>query len=151
MADPIRILIVEDDFFQIDWMKEELERELAAEIDTVKTEREFKLRSDEIAANPPDIAIIDVMLVGDVPRKGAVETGPEPEEQQPSDLYAGLLIQKALAEDSRTATVPSILYTVLDRIDLPEGTTFLPKGVSIKPLIEDVRQRLGRASKRRRV
>lgn len=140
----MRILIVEDDYLQADWIYAGLEQALpSAQFDRVSTESEFRSRFDEIANKGPDVVVMDVMLRWANPIPGLVLP---PDDVQEEGFYrAGLRCERMLARDDRTSRVPVILYTVLERTDLnhelpslPEHVQYLPKESDLGPLIQKI-------------
>jgi CheY-like chemotaxis protein len=142
-----RILIVEDDYLQVDLIKTALQKEpdfspAKATIDRISTERQFHTRFEEIKSNPPDVIIMDVMLRWDDP---APKMEPPPPEIKRRGFYrAGLRNEEMLALDEKTRDIPVILYTLLEDIDLKEmpersKLRYLPKDSSLDPLVQLVR------------
>ncbi|MCI0488512.1 MAG: hypothetical protein L0229_18140 [Blastocatellia bacterium] len=142
----MKILIIDDDHLQAEWIHENLERAFpSAKIEHINTELEFRSRLDGIAENPPDIVVLDVMLRW---------TDPSPKVQLPPDddvikegfYTAGLRCEKLLAQNERTSNIPVILYTVLERADLNQhmqttrsNVNYLAKESDPEPLIELIR------------
>ena len=58
----LRVLLVEDDHIQRDNARHAIERVIEAEVETISTEWEFQRDFEAIAANPPDIVVLDIML-----------------------------------------------------------------------------------------
>jgi CheY-like chemotaxis protein len=142
-----RILIVEDDYLQVDLIETALRKEpdfspTKATIDRISTEKQFHTRFEGIKNNPPDIIIMDVMLRWDDP---APNMEPPPLEIKREGFYrAGLRNEKKLASEEKTRDIPVILYTLLKDIDLegmPERSKvkYLPKDSSLDPLVQLVR------------
>lgn len=113
----MRVLLVEDDHDQADFIKGFLGQELAgSEIELIRTEHEFRGRLDAIAERPPDVVVMDVMLRWTDPSP-AME--PRPQDVKEGGIFeAGLRCRAQLADRPATAAVPVILYTVLERDDL---------------------------------
>jgi CheY-like chemotaxis protein len=147
----MKILIVEDNPLQLDWMNNELERGIAGVVvQQCCTEFEFRSSFEEIAVDPPDIVLMDVMLNW---------TEPAPDMPHPPAAIAaaghrraGLRCQKMLQEDQRTSHVPVILYTALaassmadDLKDIPVKVKYLPKdsnpALLVKTIQETVKQK----------
>jgi len=145
----MKILIVEDDYLQADWIRANLEQafsnlETGIDIDQIGTELEFRARLADIPKEPPDVIIMDVMLRW---------TDPSPDMQLPPDdvqekgfYRAGLRCARLLAKDKRTSDIPVILYTVLEHIDLkgdlqglPERVIYLLKKSDPTELIQRIR------------
>src|SRR6266850_8480467 len=109
----MRILIVEDDYLQAEWIYGSLEQALPdAQFDRVSTESEFRSRFDEIANKGPDVVVMDVMLRWADPIPGL--DLPPIDVQKEGFYRAGLRCERILARDDRTSQVPVILYTVLE-------------------------------------
>ena len=142
----MKILIVEDDYLQAEWIYEKLKEAIPeATFLRVNTELEFRSRFDEIANTQPDIAVMDVMLRWTDPSPDL--TLPPVEIQKEGFYRAGLRLERLLAGDERTANVPVILYTVLERADLnhelsnlPARVQHLPKQSELTPLIQKIRE-----------
>jgi CheY-like chemotaxis protein len=109
----MRILLVEDDHLQFGPTLDNLEREFhGASFTRIRTESEFRAKFKEIAANKPDVIIMDVMLPWD---------DPDPDLKVPEDVLAGGGIGRAgirckelLAGNEQTRDIPVFFYTVLD-------------------------------------
>ncbi len=139
------ILIVEDDHLQAELLIETFrdESDLAsALINRISTEREFRERFEEIAHNPPDVIIMDVMLRWADPTPDTIE--PPPEIKMDGFHRAGLRNEKQLAGDPRTRDIPVVLYTILEAADL-EGMAerptvyYQPKDSEYGPLVQTIR------------
>lgn len=115
----LKILMVEDDPVQIEVMEEALRRGLKeARIDLIRTEHEFCSRLEKIAANPPDVAVIDVMLRWTDPSPDLPK--PPPEVVAGGHYKAGVRCQALLGSRPDTRKIPVILYTVLEQDDFKE-------------------------------
>lgn len=139
------ILIVEDDYLQAELIEEALRQEAALaplEFERLSTESQFNERFEKLAANPPDLIIMDIMLRWTDP---APDMKAPPSDIEKDGYYrAGLRIEKLLAQDPRTRSVPIILYTILEDIDLEvelkeERLHYLPKDSKLGPLVEKIR------------
>jgi DNA-binding NarL/FixJ family response regulator len=137
----LRILLVEDDFLQRDSIRKALEQNFeGAVVDTKVSESEFLRDFEATACNPPDIAVIDVMLRWANPSRDAPMPPPEPWEPQ----RAGLRCAQRVHDDGRTSGAKIILYTVFDRVNMddvqpPEGAIWLTKELSFQELIDTVK------------
>jgi CheY-like chemotaxis protein len=137
----MNILVVEDDYLQGEWLCEELRRVFSRRPFWINSESEFRARLDEIERDTPDVAVIDVMLRW---------THPSPEmAARPADARdifgAGLRCQRLLASRPQTSSIPVILYTVLERVDLGEArllpnVTHLRKESDLDALLQLIRQ-----------
>ena len=113
----LRILLVEDDFLQRDSIRKALEQNfVGAAVDARASESEFLRDFEAIASNPPDIAVIDVMLRWANPSRDAPSPPTEPWEPQ----RAGLRCAQRLHDDDRTSGAKIILYTVFDRVNMDD-------------------------------
>ncbi len=142
------VLIVENDHLQHEWMIEALRRRFPRSgITLIKTELEFCNRLEELAANPPDVIIMDVMLQWTTPSEHMKK--PPREVIEGSHHMAGLRCEERLRKLEGTKNVPVILYTVLEQADLehrfggviPEHIKHLRKESDPEPLftlIQDV-------------
>jgi CheY-like chemotaxis protein len=149
------ILIVEDDPDQADFIANALRQRFPHhEVELVETESAFHERLPEFAQNPPEVAVVDVILRW---------SDPDLIPRRPPDVVsggfqkAGLRCEQLLRQNPLTARVPVILYTItsaahhaeyLDAANrerreraLPE-VEFLEKDPDIGPLITAVRDRL---------
>jgi CheY-like chemotaxis protein len=145
MERPPKILIVEDDPLQMEFIVPELQNAFCGtEIKLLKTEHQFRVALEEIAKNPPDVAIIDVMLrwTDPVPNQP-----PAPEDVREGGHYqAGLRCAALLRRYETTRAIPVILYTVLEEADLLHdlrelnNVRLLTKESDIGPLIEMIGQ-----------
>lgn len=146
----MRIMLVEDDYLQSDWMCTTLKHVIPdAQLECVSTESEFRLRFDEIADREPDVVVLDVMLRWSDPGPEFVQP---PDDVEKEGFYrAGLRCQRMLAADQRTARIPVILYTVLEHADLkkelsalPEHVQYLSKHSDLGPLQQKIRELVAR-------
>ena len=139
------ILIVEDDYRQAELIEESFRKDpyfASAKFDHIRTESDFRSRFEEIARNPPDAVILDVMLrwMDPVPDMGP----PPPEVEREGFWRAGLRNAKMLAQDPRTKGVHRILYTISEDVDFEEMDEqskphYLPKDAALDPLVDLVR------------
>jgi len=142
----MRIVLVEDDYLQSDWMCQKLQQAIPeVYLDCVSTESEFRLRFNEIADGEPDVVVLDVMLRWSDPGPQFI---PPPDDVEKEGFYrAGLRCERMLADDERTTRTPVILYTVLEHADLkeelstlPEHVQYLSKHSDLFPLEQKIRQ-----------
>jgi CheY-like chemotaxis protein len=119
MARSPKILIVEDDYMQTEFIVPTLRQAFrGSEIQQLNTEHEFRVAMNEIAANPPDVIVIDVMLRWTDPEP---DLPPVPEDVETGGYHhAGIRCAKLLAENERTKQIPLILYTVLETTDIAQ-------------------------------
>src|SRR3954452_20036205 len=69
----MRIVLVEDDYLQVDLMIKSLRQafgDTQVEVEVIKTELSFRERLEEIQRYPPNVFIIDVMLRWTSPSPG---------------------------------------------------------------------------------
>lgn len=138
------ILIVEDDHLYADWLQSVLEKHFrGAEFRRIGTESEFRNGIGEIAAHPPDIVILDIMLRWTRP---SPNMPPMPSEIDEEGFYrAGFRCERLLREHEATKNTPVILYTVLEKNDLKKdlvhqtsNVVHLGKSRGAKTLIEAI-------------
>lgn len=125
----LRILLVEDDHLQSSGVRRALEASVGANVETKSTESEFQSDFDAIAANPPQVVVMDAMLRWANPSP-SMPSAPEHVLRNPEG--AGLRCARRLRQDPRTKGVKVILYSVLAEEDF--GGT-LPSDVI--PLIKE--------------
>jgi CheY-like chemotaxis protein len=95
------ILLVEDDDVLARWLVKQLSSEpwlKDARWEWIATESEFRSRFEQIAKNPPDIVILDVIL----PWSGVRPNTQAPKKVINKESIAGLRCQRRLAKDKRT-------------------------------------------------
>ncbi|HYX30780.1 MAG TPA: hypothetical protein VE863_19745 [Pyrinomonadaceae bacterium] len=143
----MNIIIVENDYLQYDWMKDIFARRFPYyHISQIKTELEFCNQLKKIAAKPPDVIIMDVMLQWTTPSEN-VERPPD-EVKEGGHHTAGLRCQERLRSDEKTKDIPVILYTVLEQPDLerrfggtiPEHIRHLRKESDPEPLFSLIQE-----------
>ena len=120
------IYVVEDDYHQAQWTLERIKEEFgeSVEVQLITTHYQFNQRLEEIGLRLPVCIILDVMLPWT-----DTEVSEQPANMD-SFMTAGIDCLKKLHGDPRTAAIPVLIYTVLDRSDLtglPDGTAFLRK------------------------
>lgn len=142
----MNIILVEDDHLQAEWAKSILEKAFGSVlIKRISTESEFYANLETFENSPPDLFVIDVMLRWTDPRPNMQ---PPPEEVVKDGFYrAGLRCERKLSEREKTRSIPVILYTVLEDIDLhpelgtlPHHVTYLRKDSDPTPLINQIRR-----------
>ncbi|MGA2742443.1 MAG: response regulator [Bryobacteraceae bacterium] len=135
----LKILLVEDDHVQRSYVQQALAESLGATVETKTCESEFVRDFESIASDPPDVAVLDIMLRWASPsRHGATP----PADSTP--YHAGLRCAQKLSGDPRTCSVKVILYSVLPKEDipdfsLPEIAVFVVKESDCQNLIDVVR------------
>ncbi len=124
----MKILIVEDDHFQAESLRQSLfERWPGATVDIVPTESGFGRHFKDLVAAPPDLAFIDVMLRWDDVREGAAVSPPA--QALAGAHRAGIRCVTQLLTNAATANVPVILYTVPERLELAADVASFPPNV----------------------
>jgi len=116
----MKILIVEDDEDQAQDLEQTLRREFrGVQCRRVELEEDFQNEFEEIASEHFDLAIM------------SPPPGPYDE--------AGLRCRNKLKQDSRTATIPVIMLSVLRR-DMPPEVDYVVKTPELRELVEMVRK-----------
>lgn len=142
----MNIILVEDDHLQAEWARLSFERYFrSVTVRRISTESEFYENLEKFETSPPDLFVIDVMLRWTDP---SPTMQPPPEEVLKDGFYrAGLRCERKLAEQESTRSIPVILYTVLEDIDLhpelgnlPKHVTYLRKDSDPTPLINQIRR-----------
>ncbi|MFN7961901.1 MAG: hypothetical protein U0002_11570 [Thermoanaerobaculia bacterium] len=113
----MRVVLVEDDYPQGMATREEIFSLFPqAQILWIKSESAFRLALSDLAAEPPDLFILDVM----VRWAGTERPIPEPpmEIKREGFFRAGLRCQRLLAAEPRLRSVPVLLLSVLEERDL---------------------------------
>ncbi|HYU30914.1 MAG TPA: hypothetical protein VEW48_02020 [Thermoanaerobaculia bacterium] len=145
----MRVLIVEDDYLQADWLGEILREQLeGVEIEHIRSEQKFYDWLESSKGSPPDLIILDVMLRWTDPGSGISA----PEEVRTGGYYrAGLRCEKLLRQLEESRSTPVILYTVLEALDLGDDidkisakSAYLGKSSDPSPLVEIARRLLRR-------
>ncbi len=122
MTKASRILIVDDEVFNIDYLEQELQG-FGYETESAENGREAL---DRIAANPPDLVILDIRMPG----------------------IDGLTVCRMIKDDSRTRRIPVIIMTALnafeDRLKGIEAGAddFLTKPVDDRELLARIKTAL---------
>ena len=111
-----RVLIVEDDYLQAEWLRATLEGYFPSlNVQHMRTESEFRDKIEKLRRDPPDLVILDVMLRWADPNP---RIAVPPEEAKNGFFRAGLRCERLLRLYKETRQVPVILYTVLQENDL---------------------------------
>ncbi|HEX7957628.1 MAG TPA: hypothetical protein VF508_11830 [Pyrinomonadaceae bacterium] len=134
------VLIVEDDKAQYEFIHQTLQSmKNVSRVERFSTEREFAEKFERLAADRPDVILMDIMLRWDNPARDMEDP---PKEVAREGFYrAGLRCERMLAGDERTRGIRVIIYSVLEPEDLPEreGVKFLPKNFDSKELARELR------------
>jgi hypothetical protein len=110
---------------------------LKADVNVIRSEKEFIDRIDEIAKDPPDLIIIDIMLRWTTPRRDMVVEG------APVDFHlAGFRCAKLLESNAQTKQIPYVYYTSLEQNNFTEVVVHT-KAEDLEPLAQEIRRRLG--------
>lgn len=109
MQRPLNILLLEDDHTQLRDLVGSLQKAFRAKIVCFKSEHEFRRDFESIAANSPDIAILDRM----VRWANASEEMPPPPQIPWDPEQAGVRCAELLQSDQRTRQARIVLYSVL--------------------------------------
>jgi CheY-like chemotaxis protein len=104
---PLNILLVEDDHIQRSDICAAIEQAVQGTVSTLCCEWDFQTKFEEIASNPPDLVVMDVMLRWQAPSRNLE---PPPSGHPPES--AGLRCAARLRSDARTQSVKVILYSV---------------------------------------
>lgn len=122
------IVLVEDDFDQADEIVEWLSDEFpAAVVERIATESEFHARIGDLAAQRPDLFIIDVMLRWTDP--SPTMTDPPDEVREQGSYRAGFRCVKLILADSKLRDVPTIIFSMLDVDDVRPDLRNMPPTV----------------------
>lgn len=148
----MKVLLVEDDHLQAACIRSTLEKHFTVpEIVLLSTVRDFHNALPTIAALPPDIIILDVLLRYDTP-EGAVRLVRDESDAAARDYFyrSGLECLEAILTTPATAATPTILYSVLSREEIWNASSQLPphircleKGADDARLVRQIRSMLG--------
>ncbi|HYH86171.1 MAG TPA: hypothetical protein VEX60_12010 [Pyrinomonadaceae bacterium] len=140
------IVLVEDDHLQAEWVESCFGAAFhGVKVERISTESEFYSRLDGIMDARPDVFIIDVMLRWADP--GPTMQEPPNEVRENGFYRAGLRCKEKILENEKARSIPIILYTVLEELDLekalqnnPPSVTYLRKDSDSEPLIKMIRE-----------
>lgn len=142
----MKILVVEDDYLQVEWLSEQLKNHIEeVQVESISTESKFYDSLARIAAQPPDIILMDVMLRWTDPAPHMLVP---PDDVREEGFYtAGLRCERKLRQNSETSTIPVILYTMLEQSDLlrqlegkEDNTIYCRKEADLHSLIQKIRE-----------
>lgn len=125
---PEYLIIVEDDHLQEGPLEDHLQDAFpSAHVETVPTEKDFRLLLPRLRKRRPDAVVLDVMLRWAF---ASPDAPPPPADVEAGGYYrAGLRCAALMAEDDRLRDVPVIFYTILERTDLERDGSPLPDGI----------------------
>lgn len=125
------ILLVEDEYLEVMDMAEALRSEFPhLRVEAVCTESEFRASLDRLAADPPMVVIIDMMLPWQTPVPDDERIPAPPEVAEEGAVRAGLRCQNMMAKRFETRNIPVILYSHLTEKTLSEHLGVLPDKVT---------------------
>src|ERR1035438_8730417 len=142
----MKIVLVEDDYTQFKLISKELENEFAgARITVIETEKAFRSSLEEMAKEPPDVFVIDIMLRWTYPQR---DHEPAPQDVRDGKFHrAGFRCQRLLEQGDKTKRIPVILYSMVDQGEfsfearnLPDNVHLMRKEASIVPLATLIRK-----------
>ena len=137
----VSIVLVEDDFFQYTDIKARLEAEFGDEVRVITDESEFIEALPSLAESSPDVFVIDVMLPWhNLDRlTDSVEISECPPDR--TDVHvAGIRLEQDIRANPVLRNAITVLFSVLDRTDLPPDTVFVSKGQDIIQLVKHIRR-----------
>lgn len=145
----MRILLIEDDYMQAEWMSRALRHRFKSVPEEIATEHEFRQQLERVAQHPPDVILMDAMLqwttVSDsiAERPAKVEAG--------GKYRAGFRCLELLAARAETKNIPVVLYSAMGKLDLedelqnlPPHVKFVLKDSDLESLIDAIRELLNR-------
>lgn len=134
----IKLLLVEDDYLQMEWASDRLRDAFGAiEIETIRTESAFRSRVASLAADPVDLVVMDIMLPWAEPSPDMPSLPPDV--VQDGFFNAGLRCHRLLQENQQTRSIPVILYTALEKSDMPDGVALVQKDADYSTLVDQIR------------
>jgi predicted nucleotide-binding protein len=141
----MRIVIVEDDFLQAEWVLSALDDQIGdIAVERITSEYGFRCRFEELTAACPELFIMDIMLPWSEPEGSDVPQPPDV--KRGGAFHAGLRCARMLTQDPRTRGCYIVLHSVLERSEI-EGeikslgpkVKFLQKGTDQAGLARLVR------------
>ena len=158
----MKLVVVEDDYHHGKWVCGELGRLYhETDVDLIRSEVEFLDHLQSLEERPPDAVIMDIMVGWQNPddlAPGALLKPASAFTQTGSELSAGLRLIRKMQESERLRTVPVLIYSVmervdLDRSDLPDHVIFVQKQQTIDRLaavLDAALLAMGRVPKQRK-
>ncbi|MEO8359545.1 MAG: hypothetical protein ABI672_05915 [Vicinamibacteria bacterium] len=140
----MNVVVVEDDPIQNDEIAAALrERFKGVRVLQIGTESEFQQEFLRLTESPPDFVVMDVMLRWTRPIPDAP---PMPANVRAERfITAGVRCCRMLLGDAKTADIPVLLYSVLERGDveaelaqMPSHVRFMTKGVDDRLMLRHV-------------
>ena|ERR1035441_4674606 len=124
----MRLLLVEDNYFHADLIRQGLIEELPRlEVTIISSEQEFRMRLAELAVSPPDVILMDISLTWTHDRR---DRSPAPEDVRLGGFYkAGFRCQQLLERGEKTRSIPLILLSVIDLAEFEREFQSLPANV----------------------
>ena len=105
----LRLLVVEDDYWDAQWLVENLTEQLDARVEVLTSERDFVRCLDGLATDPPDMIILDVMLRWSPPSSELTPEDVPTEVQEGGFFTAGLRCVERLRATEQTRRIPVLV------------------------------------------
>jgi CheY-like chemotaxis protein len=138
----MRILIVEDDYMDVESLQSGLRDKLDATVDVISTESEFCAKFDQVAGDPPDFVVLDVMLRWTDPTPDLNVEDIPAEVRRDGFYLAGVRCHTKLQSDPRTKNIPVAFYTTLERNEFGLSVVHITKEEEIDALVRVIRSKL---------
>lgn len=128
----MKIVVLEDDADQSEWLLEQLKLEFPkVEIELKKSELAFSEAIENFKQSPPDLFILDVMVRWTTPSKDQV---PPPADVERDHYYrAGIRCLKRLYDAG--INTPTILYTILEKDDFSQEWSTVQETEEYKEIV----------------
>ncbi|HEY4364218.1 MAG TPA: hypothetical protein VGN17_24825 [Bryobacteraceae bacterium] len=147
-----RIIVVEDDHEDANWISEALRTSLRVSVEVVRCERDFVVRLPEFGKDKPDLLVFDVMLywaTSSEELEREVEEGKVPKDVlEEGFMRAGLRCVSRLTAREDTKDIPYLIYTGLQTNNFSQEVIhirdIITKSDDIKPLLTAVKNKLAR-------
>jgi CheY-like chemotaxis protein len=129
-----RILLIEDDWEHIKWIREGIRgRWPEAVVDEIRTEKALVDKFDSVAGANYDLVIIDQA----VPYASVEDKDRNRARLELNAFRAGSRCYDRLRKDPRTQDVPLIFYTIHDKIRVPPDAVYVQKSSTSIPTLLD--------------